>query len=126
MVPAGGDTDFIARNLVDEAMFISDPTGPVARKVVLERLRFASPHSVARAVTSSTYELSASVEQQRGSQNELTIRLVETAPNGDEEVFEETISIKNNAAGTYVVGNYNVYVNTKGNNRVRELYVVNP
>lgn len=54
------------------------------------------------------------------------VTLVETDADGAEEVFEKTIQIGNNAAGTYVVGNYNVYVNTKGNDQVRDLCVVNP
>ena len=33
-------------------------------------------------------------------------------------------SIKNNSAGTYVVGPYEVYVDTKGNTQVRECYMV--
>lgn len=86
----------------------------------------SSPHSVPRAVTSSTYELDASVNKLRGNQNELTIRLVETDPSGTEEAFEETFLIRNNAAGTYTVGDYRVYVDTKGNTQIRELYVVTP
>ena len=92
--------------------------------VVAHKGGSSSPHSFARAVTSSTYELSASVNVLRGNKNELTINLVETDPSGNVEVFTETILIDNNAEGTYVVGNYNVYVNTKGNDQIRELYVV--
>ena len=86
----------------------------------------SSPHSVPSAVTSSTYELDASVNKLRGNQNELTIRLVEADPSGTEEAFEETFLIRNNAAGTYTVGDYRVYVDTKGNTQIRELYVVTP
>lgn len=86
----------------------------------------SSPHSAARTVTSSTYELSAAVEVLRGNSNELTITLVETDAEGNEEVFEETITIRNNSAGTYTVGNYTVYVDTKGNSKIHSLHVVNP
>lgn len=86
----------------------------------------SSPHSASRTVTSSTYELAASVNKLRGNQNELTIRLTETGPSGTEDVFTETVLIKNNAAGTYAVGDYQVYVDTKGNTQIRELYVVTP
>jgi len=40
-------------------------------------------------------------------------------------ILSKTISIDNNAAGTYDVHGYKVYVDTKGNDQIRALYFVN-
>jgi hypothetical protein len=50
---------------------------------------------------------------------------IEEYTDGREFVFTETFSIDNNVAGTYVVGGYEVYVDTKGNTQIRACYVVN-
>ena len=70
---------------------------------------------------------SASVKQLNGSTNDLTVTVTETFSNGIDGYDVPTVitfSIKNNAAGTYDVGGYKVYVDTKGNTQVRECYIV--
>jgi len=69
-------------------------------------------------------EPSAWVQQLQGNRNNLTITVVEHYANGEPVVFEETFSINNNAAATYNVGNYRVYVDTKGNTQIRACYIV--
>jgi hypothetical protein len=67
---------------------------------------------------------SAWVEKLNGNKNNLYITVVEQYPNGAETVFEAKFSIDNNAAATYQVGPYFVYVDTKGNIQIRECYIV--
>jgi hypothetical protein len=69
------------------------------------------------------------VEKLNGNKNNLTITVTEQAGmdrNGKtiEFSYTATFSINNNAAGTYTVGNYKVYVDTKGNTQIRECYIV--
>jgi hypothetical protein len=66
-------------------------------------------------------EVEAFVKKLNGNKNELTIVVFELYGNGDVmNVIEQKFSIDNNAAGTYAVGKYFVYVDTKGNTQVRE------
>ena len=68
---------------------------------------------------------SASVEKLTGNKNNLTIVVNEYYTNGHlKNVLKKTFSIDNNAAATYNVGEYKVYVDTKGNTQVRECYIV--
>jgi len=59
-----------------------------------------------------------------GNKNELHIIVKEYYSDGTEIVVEKIISISNNAEGTYAVGDYIVYVDTKGNDQIRECYIV--
>jgi hypothetical protein len=59
-----------------------------------------------------------------GNKNELTITVIEAFSDGSENVIIETFIIDNNAANTYQVGKYRVYVDTKGNTQIRECYIV--
>jgi hypothetical protein len=43
VVPAGGYADLVGDDLVDEAVFVGDPAGPVSLEAMLERLGFADP-----------------------------------------------------------------------------------
>jgi len=67
---------------------------------------------------------SASVRVIPGNMNELTIKVTEHYSDGSIEVVELSIMIRNNAAGTYSVGVYQVYVDTKGNDQIRECRIV--
>jgi uncharacterized repeat protein (TIGR02543 family) len=67
---------------------------------------------------------SASVEQLSGNKNSLTIKISEELSDGNTNVISETFSISNNAADTYEVGAYKVYVDTKGNTQIRECYIM--
>ena len=68
----------------------------------------------------------ASVLKVAGNKNELTITVTDLFCNGTEEVLEPmTFVIDNNAIGTYDVHGYRVYVDTKGNIQVREIYITN-
>lgn len=71
----------------------------------------------------------AFVIKDKGNTNTLTITV--TKPSFDyptnvikETPLSETFTINNNAAGTYVVGGYNVFVDTKGNDQIRACYIV--
>ena len=67
---------------------------------------------------------SASVEKLKGNQNELTVTVTEFYLDGATKVFTKVFTIDNNAIGTYAVGEYKVYVDTKGNVQIRECYIV--
>lgn len=71
----------------------------------------------------SEVSASAAVEKQGGNQNKLTITVEELYSNGTKNVITATLKIKNNAAGTYTVGDYKVFVNTKGNDQIRACYI---
>jgi len=66
----------------------------------------------------------AYVTNLNGNKNDLTVTITETYSDGSKEVFTKTFSINNNAAGSYDVGGYMVYVDTKGNTQIRECYIV--
>jgi len=67
----------------------------------------------------------AVVEKLNGNKNNLTISLIETYSDGSTRILaEKTFSINNNAADTYEVSGYNVYVETKGNVQIRACYIV--
>ena len=67
---------------------------------------------------------SAFVTKLNGNKNDLTITVKELYYDGLVKSFTATISINNNAAGTYDVGGYKVYVDTKGNDQIRACYIV--
>jgi hypothetical protein len=71
-----------------------------------------------------TIEASAFVTKLNGNRNDLTITVIEYLRNGTINVLKETFSINNNAASTYNVGLYRVYVDTKGNDQIRACYIV--
>jgi len=61
----------------------------------------------------------ASVAKLPGSKNELTITVRDVY-----DAYTATFLINNNAAGIYTVGEYDVYVDTKGNTQIRACYIV--
>ena len=67
---------------------------------------------------------SASVKKLNGNQNELTITVTEHYTNGKKIDIVLVIMINNNAAATYKVGRYSVYVDTKGNTQIRACEIV--
>jgi para-nitrobenzyl esterase len=73
-------------------------------------------------VTSTTP--TASVKKLNGNKNELTITITEELISGRINVYKGTFTINNNAAGTYTVDRYRVFVDTKGNTQIRECYIV--
>ncbi|MEV1333485.1 M20/M25/M40 family metallo-hydrolase [Micromonospora costi] len=87
---------------------------------------FSSPDAVyvtvANAVTDA--QPSAVVKKLKGSKNALTITVKQTHVDGSESPVTATFTIDNNAAGTYTVGDYKVYVDTKGNTQVRSIRIV--
>ena len=66
----------------------------------------------------------ACVEKLSGNKNNLTITVSEQWTDGSVVPVTETFAIDNNAAATYSVGPYKVYVDTKGNTQIRECYIV--
>jgi len=69
---------------------------------------------------------SASVAKLNGNQNDLTVTVTETWSDGFVKAVTVTLKINNNAEGTYTVGPYRVYVDTKGNTQIRACDLVNP
>jgi hypothetical protein len=69
---------------------------------------------------------SAFVTKLNGNQNDLTITVTETWSDGLIRPVRVTLRIPNNAAATYTVGPYRVYVDTKGNDQIRACDLVNP
>lgn len=81
-----------------------------------------SPWSAERrydTVVSAT--AAATVARIEGDRNELTITVAESYLDGSDGVLTKTFPIANNAAGTYRVGSNLVYVDTKGNGKVRRV-----
>lgn len=75
--------------------------------------------------TIETVAASAVVNPLIGNQNELVITIEEVYADGKGSgKFTETILIKNNAEGIYRVGRYDVFVNTKGNTKIVEIYII--
>ena len=66
----------------------------------------------------------AVVEKLNGNKNNLTITITELYSDGTKNIITKIFSINNNAAGKYAVGEYTVYVDTKGNTQIREIYIV--
>lgn len=66
----------------------------------------------------------AHVEKRSGATNDLTVTVTEAYADGSTSQDAETFAIRNNAAGTYDVGSYRVYVATAGNTQVRDLRIV--
>jgi hypothetical protein len=86
-------------------------------------IAFTNPFGVSEASVTNVVP-TASVRQVPGNTNFLTVNVTETMSNGMTNVITETIEIRNNASGTYDVGNYRVFVNTQGNDQIREIYIV--
>jgi len=93
----------------------------ITEKYIAERDGGTKPEP---EVTVTSAKVEASVEKLNGNKNNLTIKITEQLSDGSVNIIEETISINNNAAGTYEVGGYKVYVDTKGNTQIRECYLV--
>lgn len=72
-------------------------------------------------VISATPE--ASVKVVPGASNLLTVKVTEVNYFGDEKELVEEFSIPNNASGFFQVGSYSVFVNTKGNDQIRQIYI---
>jgi len=66
----------------------------------------------------------ASVKKLNGNKNDLTVTVAETYSDGATNKITETFSINNNAAASYRVGSHIVYVDTKGNDQIRQCYIV--
>ena len=67
---------------------------------------------------------SAYVEKLSGNKNRLFITVTELYSDGTENTAKWDGLIDNNAAGTYQAGEYQVYVETKGNDQIRACYIV--
>jgi len=66
----------------------------------------------------------ASVKKLSGNKNDLTVTVTELYSDGLTISYTETFSINNNAADTYSVDVYKVYVDTKGNDQIRACEIV--
>jgi len=89
-----------------------------------ETYAFILPKLNVNGVTADAF-----VEKLNGNKNNLTITVTELVGKAGsdkqtEVTYTATFSIDNNAAGTYVIGPYKVYVDTKGNNQIREIRII--
>lgn len=66
----------------------------------------------------------AFVTQTPGNTNDLTIIVTYYYSDGTTRTVEETFVIRNNASGTFNVGNHFVFVNTQGNTQIRGIWFV--
>ena len=98
------------QNVIDNAAAAIRSSVQEAMEALVVRLLSAMP--------------SASVNKLNGNQNDLTITITELYADGTTNLISITLRISNNAAGTYEVGNYSVYVDTKGNDQIRDCYIV--
>jgi len=85
-------------------------------------IAFTNPFGVKEATKETTVP-AASVRVIPGNTNELTVTVTEFYSNGMANVVAETFTIRNNAEGAYKVGDYKVYVDTKGNDQIRACYI---
>ena len=69
-------------------------------------------------------EAAAYVEKLNGNKNLLVITVTEYYSNKGPVKITKEFMIDNNSAGTYTVGEYKVYVNTKGNIQIRDIYII--
>jgi len=77
----------------------------------------------------NTATVSAAVTKDKGNTNTLKIDITEPyfaffANTIKTASLSKIFTINNNAAGTYKVGDYDVYVDTKGNDQIRACYIV--
>ena len=77
-----------------------------------------------KAKTVVSVVAAAFVEKLSGNQNRLVVTITEYLKDGTSVNYSMSFTISNNAAGTYAVGGYNVYVDTKGNDQIRACYIV--
>jgi hypothetical protein len=84
----------------------------------------ANEESWAIVGKADTPTASAFVTKLNGNKNDLTITVTELRSDFTIKKTTEKFSINNNTADTYKVGNYNVYVDTKGNDQIRACYIV--
>jgi hypothetical protein len=67
---------------------------------------------------------SARVTKHAGPTNGLAVTVTESFSNGLAVATTEEFSIRNNTAGTYDVGSHEVYVDTSGSTKIREIRIV--
>ena len=91
---------------------------------VTSDMTITAQYKINEIVTIVSATPSAYVTKLNGNKNDLTITITERYSNGTTNTITMTFSINNNAAGTYNVAGYKVYVDTKGNDQIRECYIV--
>jgi len=84
---------------------------------LLKAIKGLAPTVLVKAVPN------AWVDKLNGNKNDLYITVTETYCNGFTVAFSAVFKIDNNAEGTYQVGPYRVFVNTKGNIQIREIFI---
>ena len=68
---------------------------------------------------------SASIEKIGGRYNLITFQITEVFDNGFERIIYETFSIENNSSATFIIERYQFFVETYGNNKIRNLQLIN-
>ena len=113
--------DALSANILTFAPYEKQGVVDNAANAIISAIQQAKESLVIRCVGVTA---GASVKKLNSNQNDLTITVTESFADGSVSVISVTIRISNNAAGTYEVGNYKVYVNTKGNDQIRDCYIV--
>ena len=84
----------------------------------------SSPSNATYIATLASAIPNAFVTKLNGNTNDLTITVTETLNNGNTITITKTFSISNNSAGIFQLGEYKVFVDTKGNTQIRACYFV--
>ena len=79
---------------------------------------------VEEEVTVVSVTPTAEVNQLPGRQNQLFLTVIETLSNGEVNEITEDFMIDNNSDGTFEIAGYSVFVSTRGNTQIRELFIV--
>jgi len=111
-ISLGLESTYRMVNYVSESLasYVDITEGSVSKPVLPPKIVKVTPTASVRVIS--------------GNQNELTITVTEFYSDGSTKVIRTTLMIKNNAEGTYQVGSYKVFINTKGNDQIREIRIV--
>ncbi|MDR0374042.1 MAG: InlB B-repeat-containing protein [Nitrososphaerota archaeon] len=100
--------------------------GDVARNFIPDQDTFIADDIILYAQWSKILSVTptAYVTQLNGNKNDLAISITEELDNGTTNTIQQAFDINKNAADTYTIGSYSVYVDTKGNTQIRACYLV--
>jgi len=110
---SAGEFEFVASAVTGNGQGNRDAVEEIIKVIV------KAPEVTVVGATASAY-----VVKLNGNKNDLHITVTEELSDGSFNTITEVFSINNNAIGTYNIGGYDVYVDTKGNVQVRECYII--
>ncbi len=123
---------FVTQNIDQFAHVKEGPGWAFAQRGETYRFRIRALNAAGASEWSDAYAVdtvvaaipSAFLRGLQGSQNELSITVAETYWDETTAEVSEMHLIDNNSAGTYAVGPYQVFVDTRGNDGVRDIRLV--